>query len=128
MDINHEIRRGISIITIRGNMSADVIEQKRGEIESMASGDGQKLVLDLKGVDFIDSAGIGAIVFLVKRCRLSGGAVKIAHVQGQVKDVFRMAGLDKALDLYPSTDSALQSYPVPKKEGLIGQGNYVLSD
>jgi len=120
MDIIHRTSDGISIIMIKGSMSAEAIEQTRPEIEGIVAADGIELLLDLKEVDFIDSAGIGAIVFMVKRCRRSGGTVKIANVQGQVRDVFRMAGLDKALDIYPSIDTALESYPVPKRDMLTG--------
>ena len=120
MDISRKISDGISIIMIKGNMSADAIEHTRKEIEAIAAVDGIELVLDLKEVEFIDSAGIGAIVYMVKRCRRSGGSVKIANVQGQVRDVFRMAGLDKALEIYPSMDSALESYPEHKRDMVTG--------
>ncbi|MEI6610367.1 MAG: STAS domain-containing protein [Deltaproteobacteria bacterium] len=120
MDIIHRTSDGISIIMIKGNMSADAIEHARSEIEGIVAVDGTELLLDLKEVEFIDSAGIGAIVYMVKRCRRSGGTVKIANVQGQVRDVFRMAGLDKALDIYTSIDTALESYPAPKRDILTG--------
>jgi anti-sigma B factor antagonist len=120
MDIIHRTSDGISIIMIKGNMSADAIEHTRGEIEGIVAVDGIELLLDLKEVEFIDSSGIGAIVYMVKRCRRSGGTVKIANVQGQVRDVFRMAGLDKALDIYPSIDTALESYPAAKRDILTG--------
>ncbi|MEI6314468.1 MAG: STAS domain-containing protein [Syntrophus sp. (in: bacteria)] len=125
MNINHIMIDDIGIVTVRGNMSADAIEKTRGEIESLVAKDGQKLILDMEGVAFIDSAGIGAVVYLVKKCRHSGGAVKIANVQGMVKDVFRMAGLDKALDIYPSVDLALKNFPEPKGKVLVGYDEYL---
>jgi anti-anti-sigma factor len=55
--------------------------------------------LDFQGVDFIDSAGIAAVVSLITRCRRAGGSVTLhGPVAPVVHRIFDLTGFAKVFD------------------------------
>jgi anti-sigma B factor antagonist len=55
--------------------------------------------VDLKGVDYIDSSGLGVLVAIQKRALQNGGRVIIKGLQGTVKELFEMTRLTKVFDI-----------------------------
>ena len=71
----------------------------------------ERWILDLSKVDYISSMGLGMLVRVNSRLHKAGGEVKIAGVQGLVAETLRIARLDRILQLYPSVEKALDSWP-----------------
>jgi anti-sigma B factor antagonist len=69
-----------------------------------------KLVLDLEGIEYIDSAGLGEIVRAMKRAREAGGDLRLCGVRGQVGKIIEITGLHKALAVYPTREEAVASW------------------
>ncbi len=77
------------------DMDAAGMRRLRPELERLADS-GDDVELDLSRVDFIDSSGIGGIVFLYKRLRASGHDLRLCRVRAQPRKLFhnlRMAHL-----------------------------------
>ncbi len=55
------------------------------------------VVIDIADVSFIDSSGIGGLVFLFKRLREHGHTLRIVGARGQPLDLFRHLRLDSLL-------------------------------
>ena len=55
--------------------------------------------IDLSQINFIDSNGIQALVFLHKQAMGKNGHVKIQGLQGKIKELFDLAELNKVLDI-----------------------------
>lgn len=65
-----------------------------------------RLVVDLSGVEFIDSSGLGAIVGGLKAARQAGGDLRIAAAGEQVRAVLELTNLDRILRPYDSVEDA----------------------
>ena len=84
-------------------------------VEQMAAGYG-RLVIDLKKVDFLNSAGVEALVQMAQQSRDQGGDLRIANVRGQIKKVINLAGITEVIKVYPNVVGATASYfpgPMP---------------
>jgi len=64
------------------------------------------LVLDLSGLDFIDSTGLGVLVGALRRVRAGGGDLRVAAPQPGIARVFSVTGLDRVFGVFPSVDDA----------------------
>jgi len=69
----------------------------------------ERLVVDLSGIEFVDSAGVGVLISLSKAARLSGRRVVFAGPSPGVRSVLALIRIDAILDLYPDAPEALRS-------------------
>jgi anti-sigma B factor antagonist len=67
------------------------------------------LVLDMSGVSFLDSAGVGALVSLFVHRRNLGKSFAIAGLTKQGTAVLQVAGLTKLLPNFPTVEAALEA-------------------
>ncbi|GAB3604745.1 STAS domain-containing protein [Conyzicola nivalis] len=65
-----------------------------------------RVVVDLSGVDFMDSSGLGALVGCLKTARQAGGDLRIAAPSEQVTMVLQLSNLDRILTSYVSPEDA----------------------
>lgn len=86
------------LVLINGEMDALGCADARNTLEHIAEqGQGQLVIVDLSGVTFLDSSGIGAIVFLFKRLRASGGDLNLCNITGQPRELLELLRIDKAI-------------------------------
>jgi anti-anti-sigma factor len=64
------------------------------------------LILDLSGIDFVDSSGLGALVQLVKKAKEVDGSVQLI-ANPRVLQTVKMVRLEKFLSIQPSLDDAI---------------------
>lgn len=74
-------------------------------------GQGEKRILiDLSGVGYVDSATIGCLMDLYRQASAAGGALKLAGVQKRVETMLTMTGAHNFLQVYADLASALASF------------------
>lgn len=64
------------------------------------------LVVDLEGVGFIDSSGLGVLVSGLRRVKEQSGSMRIICTKEGILKIFRITGLDKVFPIFSSADEA----------------------
>ena len=59
----------------------------------------QLQVIDLRGLEYIASAGLRVILITQKRCKAQGSGLRLINVAPTIFDIFRYAGFDQILDI-----------------------------
>jgi anti-sigma B factor antagonist len=72
---------------IEANLNAEYLDEFREHIERLAAAR-EDVVLDLSGVNFVDSCGVGALVLLHKRLIANGHRLKVSGLRGQPLQLF----------------------------------------
>ena len=67
------------------------------------------IIVDLEGVDFLDSTGLGVLVGGLKRLRSHEGDLVLVCTQSRILKVFEITGLTKVFSIYDSVDAAVGS-------------------
>lgn len=67
-----------------------------------------KVVLNFKEVDYMNAAGLGALVSLNKRLRKNGGALEICCLPEQLKELMKITKLDTIISIRDSEPEALE--------------------
>ena len=92
------------MIKLSGEMDAQGCSEIRPELEKITEQKQPHVVVDISSVSFIDSSGIGAIVFLFKRLKEQSRTMEIVGVQGQPKELMLLLRMDSAIPLQCLTD------------------------
>lgn len=104
----HE-REGWTVISAAGEVDVVSAPSLRAAIVNAVTGGRTDLVLDLSGVVFIDSFGLGVLVGAVKRVQTHEGQLRVVITEQRVRAVVELTGLDRILDLHPDLDAAVAS-------------------
>ncbi len=92
---------GDLLIELQGEMDAQGCARIRPELDQIATKDYAKnVVLDLARVSFLDSSGIGAIVFLYKRLKTRDRHLEIINVQNQPRELIELLRLGSAIPVH----------------------------
>jgi len=70
----------------------------------------KRIVLNLSGVSYIDSGGLGTLVALYTTARNNGGSIKLANLTPRVDDLLQVTKLVTVFDVYDSEDKAIESF------------------
>ena len=80
------------------------------------------VVLDFAGVKFLDSSGLGLLVRLLNRARMSGGDLSICGAAPHIREIFRVTKIDTVLRQYPTAGEAVAaSYEHARSAGREGR-------
>lgn len=98
---------GRTIVTAAGELDAYSASALQAQLDPVAQIRGGSLVVDLSGVGFIDSTGLGVLVATLKHVREAEGTLDVVVNAPRVLKVFALTGLDVVIPLHASLDEAL---------------------
>jgi anti-sigma B factor antagonist len=99
---------GWTVVSVYGELDVASAPALRERLIELVSGGSHLLVLDLEGLDFLDSTGLGAIISALKRARTNGGDLRLVCTQSRIRRLFEITALDKAFPLFSSLDAAVR--------------------
>jgi len=103
-----EHRADATIVQVVGEVDvASAAELRTVLIDVLAASPATHLIIDLSGVGFIDSTGIGVIVGAHRRATTNGGSLTAVVTTSPVRRVLRTTGLLKAWRVAGSVEEAL---------------------
>lgn len=107
---SHE-RAGWTVVSASGEVDVVSAPALRAAIVNAVTAGQIHLVLDLSGVVFIDSFGLGVLVGAVKRVQTHSGRLRVVIADSRVRAVVELTGLDRILDLHDDVDRAVAESP-----------------
>jgi anti-sigma B factor antagonist len=110
MDLRTDVStlNGWTVVTIHGELDVASAPTLRERLIGLVNDGSNHLVLDLEGLDFIDSTGLGSIISALKRARTNDGDLRLVCTQSRIRRLFEITALDKAFPLHSSLDEAIQ--------------------
>jgi anti-sigma B factor antagonist len=102
---------GVVVCSVVGELDVASAPTLRQElVRAVSEADGPpRIVVDLAGVDFLDSTGLGVLLGGLKRVRARDGALALARAEAQVRKVFEVTRVIEILPIYDELDAAIAS-------------------
>lgn len=112
MGVTYEQNGDCGIVHVEGPLMVSDTEQFRQSFGNwFATAKCQRVVVDMAKVDFLDSAGLGALVAAARLVRDKGGDLCFAALQKRARMVFEITRSYTVFDLYATLDEALRATP-----------------
>ena len=109
MDIQTETKGDTTLVRLAGKLSSQEEEAFKLVIVGLAAQGKVKVVLDMSQVTFVDSRGLGILIWAMKNMRQRGGDVSIFGITKPVMELFELTQLHLAFRIYATEDRALKS-------------------
>jgi len=86
-------------LAIAGSLDAITAPEIRVVVDELVNEKQKKIVVDLAGLDLIDSSGVAVLVALYKRIRALGGSVIVVGARDQPLAIFRLLRMDRVFSI-----------------------------
>jgi anti-sigma B factor antagonist len=112
MNVVCEIQGEVGIAKLAGQLTAATVETFKSQLATWQAltPTTVNLVIDMSAVDFMDSAGLGALIATLKHATDVGGDVRIAALQKKPRMVFDITRAFKIFDIHDTVMDAVRSY------------------
>jgi anti-sigma B factor antagonist len=97
----------IDILELSGRFDAYEEPQVRRWLAETTSA---RKIINLGGVNFIDSTALATLVQGMKRCREQNGDLHLCNLQQPIRIIFELTRLDRAFDIYPHESEAAAAF------------------
>jgi len=102
---------GITLLALDGKLVVgDATAQLKEQIKALADEDLHQVVLDLKDVDYIDSSGLGTLVYCFSTFRKQGGSLKLLNLSRRNIELMLLTKLETVFEVYDDERSAVDSF------------------
>ncbi len=109
--INIERKDKIDIITFKiTRINALITDELRAEIGRLFDVSNSKVIIDLRGVEYIDSSGFGCFLSVLKSSREKYGILKFANPEPRITRLFNSLYLHSVFQIYEDMDTCIRSF------------------
>jgi anti-anti-sigma factor len=101
MEIEKEQVGDVQVVTAHGRLDGIYGTAFAKEVGDLITGTGPKVLIDFSDIDFVSSAGLRAVLLLMKKAKASGGAFVLCGVNEQVREVLEISGFVDIFSIHP---------------------------
>lgn len=107
--LDYRLDHGVPVVDACGEIDVYSCGRLRDRLLAVI-GDGHRgLVVNMRAVDFIDSAGVGVLVGVWHRLQAVDGVLALAAPSRQARTIFDVTGLAKAFSVCETEEQAVQA-------------------
>jgi anti-sigma B factor antagonist len=100
---------GVAVVSVFGEVDVSTAPRLRQQLVETASSGHDWVVVDLDGLDFLDSTGLGVLVSGLKRFRTQGGDLLLVCNARRILRVFEITGLTQVFGMHPTVADAVSA-------------------
>jgi anti-sigma B factor antagonist len=96
-----------TVVVVSGEIDVYTAPKLREQIVSLVDEGQYHLIIDMSGVEFLDSTGLGVLVGGLKRVRAHDGSLGLVCDEERILKIFRITGLTKVFPIHATVDEAV---------------------
>ncbi len=110
MEVSKEQNSGYTCLHLDGRLDLNSSSQLKDQIKGLLSEGVVNFIIDLNGVDFINSSGLGTLVSILKDVRMVKGRMVLCNLAQYVHEIFEITQLSHIFDIYPTEKQAAETF------------------
>jgi anti-sigma B factor antagonist len=104
-------RDQVALIDVSGHLTFFEVGALRESIQSLLKAQRKNIILNLSGLVYLDSSGVGELARIYVAVVKHGGAMKVIGLTPKVEEVLKITHLSQVFQEFPDEQSALRSFP-----------------
>jgi anti-anti-sigma factor len=105
-----QVDSGATVVAPTGRLDVAGAPALKDAISEALKNGQAKVVIDMEGVSFVDSTGLGSVIAALKQIRGSQGDLRLAAPNQQVRVVLELTTLDRVFPYYSTVEEALTGF------------------
>ena len=101
---------GVSVVTLDGRIVLGEESNFREKLKSLLAEGNKKIVLNMAGIKYIDSAGLGTLVAAHVSAKTQGASVRLCNLGEKFHEVMQITRLLTVFDVYDTEAAAVSSF------------------
>ena len=101
---------GIMVVAPTGRLDVAGAPALKEAISEVVKNGPPRIVIDMEGVSFVDSTGLGSVISALKQVRGSQGELRLAAPNQQARVVLELTTLDRVFPYYATVEEALTGF------------------
>src|SRR5215210_5705781 len=112
MDIKEKVVDGVSVLDLSGKIVlGEGDSQVRDRVKDLLADGQRSILLDLGNINYIDSAGLGALISSYTTTKREGGQLKLVNLTKRIQDLLAITKLITVFETFDNEKEAIESYP-----------------
>ena len=108
--IEKESRGSVQLIRLSGSLDMYSFPRLETQLNSFFRQGQYSLVLDCRNLDYIGSAGLGALIALAKQAREHNGDIRLLNLADRIYKTLELLGFTKVLQVFDNEEAVLASF------------------
>ena len=101
----------VGILELRGRLlMGNDSRQVEWSVDEWIKAGVKSIVLDLSGLDMMDSTGVGIIMMCYAKLEKAGGSMRISGAKGIIQDILHMTHVDRIMKFFATSEEAGQNF------------------
>jgi anti-sigma B factor antagonist len=107
MELLEEKHGRITLVIARGRLDGSTSATFGQRLEKLAVSPDPRMVIDFGGIEFVSSAGLRAVLSVLKRVKAANGKLALCAVRPPVQEVLDITGFTGMLAVHPGREEAM---------------------
>ena len=110
--LQSENRNGVEILSFENVSKLNILvaQSLKEEMAQYLNKRGKNLVLNLEGIEYIDSSGFGALLSILRNAKNNNSTFKVCNISPDVMELVKLLQLHNVFEIYDSVDECVQSF------------------
>jgi len=110
--LKSETRNGVEILSFENVSKLNILvaQSLKEEIAQYLNKPGKKIVLNLEGVEYVDSSGFGALLSILRNAKNNESTFKICNISEDVMELVKLLQLHNVFEIHNSVDECVNSF------------------
>jgi len=110
--LKSEARNGVEILSFENVSKLNILvaQSLKEEIAQYLNKPGKKIVLNLDGIEYVDSSGFGALLSILRNAKNNDSLFKICNISEDVMELVKLLQLHNVFEIHDSVDECVQSF------------------
>lgn len=109
--LRHETRGAVQLVRLSGALDMQSFSRLESQFKTFSQRSQHRVLLDCTDLDYIGSAGLGALIGFAKDAREKSGDLKLLNVPPHIYRIIELLGFTKVLEVHHEEAAALASFP-----------------